>query len=287
MTDAGVTSTAFDRFTVCGPAPSTTARIARSWSSTKPPDSPAASASPTNGAATPAIENEWRDTHFRIRGPAVDGLRSAFLDNWAETDRQLFDEKIDRFPEQPKPGNSVVQCVRGASETGWSDIATLFRAVLQLAQDRLRITTAYFVPDDELTRRLCEARERGVAVQVLLPGPHADKRFVQVAAEAAYEPLLDAGVEIFSYQPSMLHAKVMTVDGVMSNIGSANFNGRSTYHDEEVNLVALDGELCAVLDHHFDEDLEHSERLEPGRWAKRRFSQRFLEHAVIPVRRVL
>ena len=122
-------------------------------------------------------QNEWRDTHFRIRGPAVDGLRSAFLDNWAETDQQLYDETIDRFPEQSKPGNCVVQCVRGASETGWSDIATLFRAVLQLAQDRLRITTAYFVPDDELTRRLCEARERGVSVQVLLPGPARGQAF--------------------------------------------------------------------------------------------------------------
>src|SRR5262245_62411696 len=72
-------------------------------------------------------EHEWRDTHFRIRGPAVDGLRAAFLDNWAETDPDLFSEGIDRFPDQPAPGSALIQCVRGASETGWSDIATLFR----------------------------------------------------------------------------------------------------------------------------------------------------------------
>ena len=158
-------------------------------------------------------ENEWRDTHFRIAGPAVDGLRAAFLDNWAETDPVLFDEDVDRFPDQPKPGDAVVQCVRGASETGWSDVSTLFRTLLQLAKQRIRIATAYFVPDAELIERLCDAADRGVEVQILLPGPHADKRFVQLAGEAEYAELLDAGVEIWKFQPSMLHAKIMTVDG--------------------------------------------------------------------------
>src|SRR5690242_7234782 len=95
-------------------------------------------------------EREWRDTHFRLQGPAVDGLRAAFLDNWAETDPELFTPDIDRFPQQPQPGAAIAQCVRGAAETGWSDIATLFRALLQLAEKRVRITTAYFVPDDAM-----------------------------------------------------------------------------------------------------------------------------------------
>ncbi|MDQ1522007.1 MAG: cardiolipin synthase, partial [Actinomycetota bacterium] len=171
-------------------------------------------------------EHEWRDTHFRIQGPAVDGMRAAFLDNWAETDPQLFDPTIDRFPEQPKPGNAVAQCVRGAAETGWSDVATLFRTLLQVAEQRVRIATAYFVPDDELLERLCAARQRGVEVEVLLPGPHADKRFVQLASEAVYEQLLDAGVKLWAFQPSMLHAKVMTIDGILANVGSANLNAR-------------------------------------------------------------
>src|SRR5262249_30982588 len=81
------------------------------------------------------------DTHFRVAGPAVDGLRAAFLDNWAETDDELFEDGVDRFPDQPKPGPSLVQCVRGASESGWSDMATLFRTLLQLARHRIRITT--------------------------------------------------------------------------------------------------------------------------------------------------
>jgi cardiolipin synthase len=231
-------------------------------------------------------ESEWRDTHFRIRGPAVDGLRSAFLDNWAETDAELFDDRFDRFPSQPEPGRAVVQCVRGASETGWSDVATLFRALLQLARERLRITTAYFVPDEEIIRRICDARDRGVEVQILLPGPHADKRFVQLAGEASFEPLLDAGVEIFTFQPSMLHAKIMTIDGLVSNIGSDNVNSRSTACDEEVNLVTVDRELAGVLDRQFDEDLERSVPLSLERWEQRPLAQRALEKATNPVRRV-
>ncbi len=150
---------------------------------------------------------QWRDTHFRIEGPAVDGLRAAFLDNWAETDPVLFEAQHDRFPDQPKPGDTVVQCVRGASETGHSDVATLFRTLLQIAERQVRITTAYFVPDDDLTDRLCDAAERHVSVQILLPGPNVDKRFVQLSAEADYERLLASGVELWNFQPSMLHAR--------------------------------------------------------------------------------
>jgi cardiolipin synthase len=231
-------------------------------------------------------EHEWRDTHFRIHGPAVDGMRAAFLDNWAETDPELFDEKVDRFPHQPKPGRSVVQCVRGASETGWSDVATLFRTLLQLAEQRVRIATAYFVPDDELLHRLVDARQRGVEVEVLVPGPHIDKRFVQLAAEAVYEPLLDAGVALWSFQPTMFHAKVMTVDGIVANIGSANLNARSNSLDEEINVVVIDDDVVRVLDQQFDEDLERSVRIEGGRWRHRSLGQRIAERITIPVRRV-
>lgn len=228
---------------------------------------------------------EWRDTHFRIRGPAVDGLRSAFLDNWLETDPELFDPDVDRFPHQPQPGDAVVQCVRGASESGLSDISTLFDTLVQSAQDCIRITTAYFAPDEGLTDRLCAAADRNVQVQILLPGPHIDKRFVQVAGEALYPRLFRHGIELWSFQPSMLHAKIMTVDGFVSNVGSANLNARSTALDEEINLVAFDARLAALLDAHFDEDLERSERIDPARWRDRSWTQRVLEAAVRPVRR--
>jgi cardiolipin synthase len=229
-------------------------------------------------------EDEWRDTHFRVRGPAVDGLRAAFLDNWLETDPEVFDASIDRFPDQPQPGRAVIQCVRGASEVGWSDISTLLLALLQLAKDRIRITTAYFVPDDELIECLNAASDRGVTVEILLPGPHGDKRFVQLAGQAVYERILEHGVRVWHYQPTMLHAKIMTVDGLVANVGSANFNARSTELDEEINLVALDPDLVRVLDRQFDLDLERSEEIQPGRWEDRSVGRRVLEGITRPLR---
>jgi cardiolipin synthase len=230
-------------------------------------------------------EAEWRDTHFRIVGPAVDGLRAAFLDNWIETDPDLFEENVDRFPDQPKPGSVLVQSVRGASETGWSDMATLYRTLLQLARRSIRITTPYFVPDADLTERLCDAADRGVDVQILLPGPHMDKRFVQIAAEADYQELLGHGITLWSFQPTMLHAKVMTIDGALANIGSANFNPRSLTWDEEINVVGVNHDLARLLDHQFGDDVERSRKLEPGRWRRRSRFQVAAERVVTPIRR--
>ena len=227
--------------------------------------------------------SEWRDTHFRVRGPAVDGLRAAFLDNWAETDDVLFDMSVDRFPPQEQPGASVIQCVRGASEAGMSDVSTLFNALLQLAEKRVRIATAYFVPDGEMNERLCAAADRGVRVEILLPGPNADKRFVQLAGEASYAELLDHGIHLWQFQPSMLHAKVMTVDGMLAMVGSANVNARSTELDEEINLVVLDDDVVATLDEQFDEDLERSDRVEPGEWEDRSITQRVMEGLTRPL----
>ena len=231
-------------------------------------------------------ELEWRDTHFKVEGPAVDGLRAAFLDNWAETDPAIFDVEIDRFPNQLTPGHSAIQCVRGASATGGSDLASVFRTLLELAQRQLRVTTAYFVPDDDLTKRLCDAATRGVQVQILLPGPFADKRFGQLAAEVDYEGLIESGVELWNFQPSMMHAKTMTVDGLVANVGSANFNARSLNCDEEINMVVFDPSVVRTLDRHFDSDLERSVRIDPHRWKRRSLLQHVKEQLVAPLRGV-
>jgi cardiolipin synthase len=221
--------------------------------------------------------SEWRDTHFRVRGPAVCGLRAAFVQNWAETGNDLFQEGVDRFPDQPTDGSSTIQVLRGAPETGWTDMSTLFRTLLLLARKRVRITTAYFVPDDLTSDLLCQAVGRGVEVEILIPGPHIDKRFVQVAGEAEFQPLLDAGVKLWAYQPTMLHAKVMTVDGAVSNVGSANFDARSLLLDDEVNMMLFDPRVTAELDAHFDDDRARSEPIEPEEWSRRGPVQRAKE----------
>jgi cardiolipin synthase len=221
--------------------------------------------------------SEWRDTHFRVRGPAVCGLRAAFVQNWVETGHDPFEEGVDRFPEQPTDGPTAIQVLRGAAEAGWSDLSTLFRVLLLLARRRVRITTAYFVPDDLTSDLLCRAAQRGVDIDILVPGPHMDKRFVQVAGESEFQPLLDAGVKLWTYQPSMLHAKIMTVDGVVANVGSANFDARSLLRDDEVNMVLFDSDVTAQLDAQFDEDVTRSEPIDAGHWAHRGPVQRAKE----------
>jgi cardiolipin synthase len=227
---------------------------------------------------------EWRDTHVKVQGPAVDGLVAAFAQNWAESGRELYDDG-DRFPQQPQRGTTVAQVVRGSASLGWDDLQTTFRVMLDSAQERLRLASAYFAPDQFFLERLCTAAERGVRVDVLLPGPHADKRVVQLASEATYDRLVSCGVRVWNFQPSMMHAKIMTVDGIVAVVGSSNVNRRSLDHDEEVVLVALDREVVRTLESDFDADLRRSEEIDLTRWRNRGPVQKALEAATTPLRR--
>ncbi|MEU3061639.1 phospholipase D-like domain-containing protein [Streptomyces subrutilus] len=229
---------------------------------------------------------EWRDTHVEVRGPAVDGIAAAFAQNWAECHDELFDER-DRFNGHEPSGSAVVQVVRGSASFGWQDMQTLMRVILESAEERVRLATAYFAPDAYFIDLLCATARRGVAVEILLPGPHTDKRVCQLAGQHHYEALTACGVRIFHYQPTMMHAKIMTMDGVVSLIGSTNFNRRSLDHDEEVMLAVMDAEFTATLDGHYDEDLKHSEPISPARWKRRSVLQRAREAAVLPIRRYL
>jgi cardiolipin synthase len=229
-------------------------------------------------------ETEWRDTHLRVEGPAVDGLQSAFIQDWAETGRPLYGDD-DEFPVQPQEGSSTVQIVRGSASLGWDDMQSAFHVMLGSARERLRIATAYFAPDGDFLDTLCAAPARGVEVDLLLPGPHADKRVSQLTSEGAYERLVDCGVRVWTFQPSMMHAKVMTVDGVAAVVGSSNFNRRSLDHDEEVVLIALDRDLAARLDADLDDDFARSVEIDLTRWRKRGTAQRAMEKAVSPIRR--
>lgn len=230
-------------------------------------------------------EHEWRDTHVEVRGPAVDGLRAAFVQNWAESGRELYDDG-DSFPrQQGQSGATVAQVVRGSASIGWDDLQTTFRVMLDSATERLSLATAYFAPDDFFLERLCAAAQRGIRVDVLLPGPGADKRVCQLASEATYDRLSSCGVRVWNFQPSMMHAKVMIVDGVASVVGSSNFNRRSLDHDEEVVLVALDERVAGILQDDFDADLERSEEIDLTRWRGRGLRQKALEVATTPLRR--
>ncbi|WP_031512968.1 phospholipase D-like domain-containing protein [Streptomyces sp. NRRL F-5123] len=229
---------------------------------------------------------EWRDTHVEIRGPAVDGISAAFAQNWAECRTELFDDR-DRFITHEQPGRAVVQVVRGSASVGWQDMQTLLRVVIDSAEERLRLSTAYFAPDRYFADLLCATARRGVQVQILLPGPHTDQRACRLAGQYLYSSLLDAGVQILEYQPTMLHTKIATVDGVGALIGSSNFNRRSMDLDEEVMVAVLDAEFTASLDADFERDMLRAETIDPARWRRRMLLQRAREAAVLPIRRFL
>ncbi|MEU5366705.1 phospholipase D-like domain-containing protein [Streptomyces sp. NPDC005925] len=229
---------------------------------------------------------EWRDTHVRVRGPAVDGIAAAFAQNWAECHDELFDDR-DRFTEHRQAGSSVVQVVRGSASIGWQDMQTLIRVMLTSAEERFRLATAYFAPDTYFVDLLCQAAGRGVRVEILLPGPHTDQRACRIAGQQHYARLMEAGVHIRQYELTMMHAKIITVDSVAALIGSTNFNRRSMDHDEEVMLAVLDQDFTAALDHDYEADLKHSVGIDPDRWRRRAVLQRTKEAAVIPIRRFL
>lgn len=224
-------------------------------------------------------EGEWRDTHVRVVGPAVDGLAAAFAQNWAETGQPLSEEP-DTFPDHGHPGSSVVQVARGSASVGWNDMSTVFRVMFEAATDRITLQTAYFAPDDTFQQLMIDAVARGVDVGVVLPGPHADKRVSQLTSEHIYEGLVDAGVRIWAFQPSMMHAKILTVDGLAAVIGSANLNRRSLSHDEEVVLSVFDPAVAQQLESDFWADVERSELIDPVRWADRPLRQKAKEKAV-------
>ncbi|CAM5449215.1 MULTISPECIES: phospholipase D-like domain-containing protein [Streptomyces] len=229
---------------------------------------------------------EWRDTHVQVRGPAVDGIAAAFAQNWAECHDELFDDH-DRFTAHRPQGDAVVQVVRGSASLGWQDMQTLIRVMIESAEERFRLATAYFSPDAYFVDLLCAAARRGVEVDILLPGPHTDKRVCQLAGQHFYEDLLACGVKIHQYQPTMMHAKIITVDRIASLVGSTNFNRRSLDHDEEIMLAVLDERFTATLDSHFDADMAASRLIQAGRWKRRSMLQRARETAVQPIRRYL
>ena len=221
--------------------------------------------------------DEWRETHFRLTGPVLDGLRGAFVSNWVETRRPDFEERW-RIPTPSADGDARMQVLRTSAAVNYSDIATLFRLLIRMAQYRLRVTTGYFVPDPITVDMLCEAAGRGVEIDILMPGPHTDSRVAKIAGEDAFRPLLEAGVRLHRYQPTMLHAKVTLLDDVLAVIGSANFNHRSMGKDDEIAVTLVHQPTVDKLSADFEQDRERCELVREGQWKKRGVWQRLLEY---------
>ncbi|CAA0102621.1 Major cardiolipin synthase ClsA [Halioglobus japonicus] len=227
--------------------------------------------------------SQWRDTHFRVTGPAVLNMYSGFLTNWNETASSDSTSFVQARRQAPT-GDANIQIVRSPSSVHWSDIATVFRALLREADESIWITTAYFVPDEVLTDLLCSAVKRGVDVRLLVPGAHTDEAFCQLSGEDRFRLLLDAGVAIHLFEPTMLHAKILTIDHKVAVVGSANMNHRSMSKDEEFCLVIEDAGTLDVLERQFKEDLGRSRELDLSTWKERSLWRRIGELMTRPFR---
>jgi cardiolipin synthase A/B len=231
--------------------------------------------------------DHWRDTHVRVRGPVVRGLFGAFAENWLEaTGEALVGEGyLPDIPDRDEGGPMMV--VRSSAGVGDTNVEALYYLAIAAARERLDITAAYFVPRPAFIDALCDAAERGVRVRVLVPGPNIDKPPVWVAGRVSYDQLIDCGVELYEYQPTMLHAKSMVVDGAWSSVGSVNFDNRSFQLHDEATLCVLSEEFAGRLTEQFERDLERSDRIDPERWWRRGPFQRTAESALKLARREL
>lgn len=219
----------------------------------------------------------WRETHVQVEGPAVRDILGGFMENWAEAAHVVLD--AGHLPELEAYDDGVgLQVVRSSPQSGGTSTSQLFYAAIAGAQERLWITTAYFSPDEAFLDLLCEAPARGVDVQILVNGPNVDKEVVRETGQRQYGRLLEAGVRIFEYQQTMLHAKTMIVDG-WANIGSSNLEHRSLGLDDELMVAFSDPALVADVAQHFQEDLGVSEEFDLERWRRRPLTKRAKEAA--------
>ncbi|MGH2942702.1 MAG: phospholipase D-like domain-containing protein [Solirubrobacteraceae bacterium] len=208
----------------------------------------------------------WRDTHVRVRGPVVRGLQGAFAENWLEATGDVLVGPAYLPALEPVTGGGAMQVVRSTANVGDTNVEALYFLAIACAHESLHLTSAYFVPRPAFVEALGDAAQRGVDVRVLVPGPYADKEFVRQAGRAVYEELLGAGVQIFEYRPTMIHAKTLTIDGVWSSIGSVNFDNRSFQLQDEVTLCVCSSAFAAALDEQFERDLERAREIDLGRW---------------------
>ncbi len=210
----------------------------------------------------------WRDNHFRIRGPAIRGLRSAFYGDWMEETGTIAD-LINDTDDVSEAGDVELQVVLSQAATGWNASARLQDALIQTARDCVRIQTPYLSLTATQTEALLDARDRGVSVEIMFPGPHQDKRVSELSASKEIVALLQSGVTVWRYQPTMLHSKLITADGEVASLGTANFNGRSIFKDNEVCVNVLDRRFTAMMDDVFEADRADCEKSTLGDWKSR------------------
>jgi cardiolipin synthase len=227
--------------------------------------------------------DHWRETHFRIEGPVVAQFQAAFNDNWIKTTGGLLNG-AGYFPALERAGALDAHLFIATPAGGAESMHLMYLLAVAAADRTIDLAASYFVPDELLIQAFVAARQRGVRVRVLLPGPQIDAETVRIASKATWGELLQAGVEIHVYQPTMLHTKLLIIDNEMVSVGSTNFDPRSFRLNDEANLNVYDRAFAQRMTAVFEADLKPSVRYTHEMWKQRPFREKLVEKLLWPIR---
>ena len=227
--------------------------------------------------------DHWRDMHFRLEGPVVAQLQAAFLDNWIQTTGDVLNGP-SYFPPLDAAGTVDAHVFTSSAEGGSDSMRLMYLMAITSASQTLDLASAYFVPDDIMVQALVTARERGVRVRILVPGPHIDSDLVRISSKQVWGDLLSAGVEISVYQPTMIHTKMLIVDGQMVSVGSTNFDVRSFELNDEASLNLYDAGFAARMAEVFEADWADGEPYTYAMWVERPWQEKFAETVLRPIK---
>jgi cardiolipin synthase A/B len=219
----------------------------------------------------------WRDTMVRFEGPVARLMEGAFQENFVETLGPVT-PIVDPPPQIPAEPRDAAMVLRSSPTGGSNDLKRLYLLSIAAARRTLDICTPYFVTDESTEWALAEARRRGVRIRILVEGDLTDAKPVKYASRDAYQRLLDQGIEIYEYQPTMMHVKTIIADGVWSMVGSANFDNRSLELNDEMNVAVSDRDLAKRLTEDFEQDLRVARKLEATTWRQRPRLEKVREH---------
>jgi len=222
--------------------------------------------------------DHWRDSHFKVEGPVVAQMQSVFLDNWTKATGVVL-HGVDYFPELAPVGTIPAQMFSSSPSSGSESMHLMYMLAITAAEESILLSSAYFVPDELMVETLVATLKRGVRVQIITPGKNIDSATVRHASRALWGDLLAAGAEIYEYQPTMYHCKVMIVDGLMVSVGSTNFDNRSFRLNDEANLNLYDTAFARQQSVVFRDDLTRSHQVTFEQWRQRPWTEKFREHS--------
>lgn len=227
--------------------------------------------------------DHWRDLHFRIEGPVVWQVQAAFNDNWIKSTGTLLNGEA-YFPPLAAVGEMNAHMFVASPSGGSESMHLMYLMSIAAANSSIDLQAAYFVPDTLMIKALIDARKRGVRVRIVVPGKHIDSDTVRLASKAQWGELLEAGVEIHEYLPTMMHNKLLIVDRAMVSVGSTNFDLRSFRLNEEASLNVYETQFAEQMTAVFEADLAHTRKYDLKTWQARPFKEKFLEKFVLPIR---